>query len=497
MDDRFDGDELFGEQEAADEPRRSTEGVRILGADEARAAIDEGRAEGRIADDAPGSPEEPERPDPDPRPTLSFPRSSEPAHPARPAGEPPRLVPLDGGLAGGSEGVRIVGAVPAGDDTGEVSVVEVPTSTEGAEAGDLPHWSEPPTGEQPAVTVGDADAPRFRSGADDWDDIDEAIVVEDDAPVGEPTGVVPTVDPEDDDAAFIAEVEARRRVRAVSSQGASPRPASASPTPADLTTRLITGVAIAVLALICFHVGRAATTVLVAVIVGFAALEFFQTVRRVGFRPSIPIGVLASVVIVPIAYARGEFAYPFVLALTVVFSLLWFMFRAGPGRPVVNVAMTIGGFAYVGGLAGFAGLLLGYSNGIGLLLGLVLCVIAYDAAGYLVGSRFGRTPLAPAISPGKTLEGLVGGIVASIVVAVLFASHIHPWGGIGHSFLLGLVVGVVAPIGDLCESMVKRDLRIKDFGSLLPGHGGVLDRFDAMLFVLPAVYYLARALKLG
>ena len=62
---------------------------------------------------------------------------------------------------------------------------------------------------------------------------------------------------------------------------------------------------------------------------------------------------------------------------------------------------------------------------------------------------------------------------------------------------LGLVVGIVAPVGDLCESMVKRDLRIKDFGSLLPGHGGVLDRFDAMLFVLPAVYYLARALKLG
>ena len=140
----------------------------------------------------------------------------------------------------------------------------------------------------------------------------------------------------------------------------------------QINTTVGLSVAIAVLALICFHVGRAATTVLVAVIVGFAALEFFQTVRRVGFRPSIPVGVLASVAIVPIAYARGEFAYPFVLALTVVFSLLWFMFRAGPGRPVVNVAVTIGGFAYVGGLAGFAGLLLGYSNGIGLVLGIPL-----------------------------------------------------------------------------------------------------------------------------
>lgn len=485
MDDRFDGDELFGET-PAEPPRRPHEGVRILGADEARAAIEEGRAEGRTPEDGPAASDE----------TPTGPRPVEPVAPIRPAGEPPRLVPLDGGRAGGSETVRIVGAAPAGDDTGEVSAVEVPTTADGSEAADLPHWSEPATGEQPVVAVGDGDGPRFRSGADDWDEIDEAIVVEDDAPGDAPTGVV-AAEPEDDDAAFIAEVEARRRVRPVSSQGGMARPAPTPPTPADLTTRLITGVAIAVLALICFHVGRAATTVLVAVIVGIAALEFFQTVRRVGFRPSVPVGVLASVAIVPIAYARGEFAYPFVLALTVVFSLLWFMFRAGPGRPVVNVAMTIGGFAYVGGLAGFAGLLLGYSNGIGLVLGLVLCVIAYDAAGYLVGTRFGRTPLAPTISPGKTLEGLVGGIVASIVVAVLIASHIHPWGGIGNSFLLGLVVGIVAPVGDLCESMVKRDLRIKDFGSLLPGHGGVLDRFDAMLFVLPAVYYLARALKLG
>lgn len=492
MDDVFEGDETEAQQP---EPPRASEGVRILGADEARAALETGEAEGRLPLDAP------ERPEPPVAPTLSFPRADD--HPARPtpAPEAPRLVPLDGGLSAASpaeppatEGVRIVGVAPAADDTGEHRVVEVPAESE---AVDLPHWSEPPTGEHAAVSVDAGDSLRFRNVADDFDEIDEAIVIEDalitdDEPTGALAGSAP-----DDDASFAAEVEARRRVRPVSSQRRPERAPTAPATPPDLVTRVITGVAVAVLALICFKAGRTFTMLLVAVIVGLAALEFFDAIRKVGFRPATIIGVLGSVAIIPIAYTRGEFAYPLMIALVVCFSLLWFMVKASPGRPLIGAGMTIAGFAYVGGLAGFAGLMLAYSDGIGLVLGLALCVIAYDASAYLVGSRLGRTPLARSLSPGKTVEGLIGGIAASIVVAVLIVSHITPWGGLGHAFLLGLVVGVVAPFGDLCESMIKRDLRIKDFGSILPGHGGILDRFDAILFALPAVYFLARALKLG
>lgn len=490
MDDVFDGDESEAQQP---ERPRANEGVRILGADEARAAIDAG-AEGR------GPGDEAERPEPPVAPTLSVPRAED--HPARPtpATEPPRLVPLDGGLRTppaeppATEGVRIVGVAPATDDTGEHRVVEVAAESESV---DLPHWSEPPTGEHAAVSPDAGDSLRFRNAADDFDEVDEAIVIEDALITDdEPTGALAASVP-DDDAAFAAEVEARRRVRPVSSQRRPERMPSPSATPPDLVTRVITGAAVAVLALICFKAGPTFTMLFVAVIVGLAALEFFDAIRRVGFKPATLIGVLASVAIVPIAYTRGEFAYPLVLALVVCFSLLWFMVKASPGRPLLGAAMTIAGFAYVGGLAGFAGLMLSYSDGIGLLLGLALCVIAYDASAYLVGSRIGRTPLAPALSPGKTVEGLIGGVAASIVVAVLIVSQIAPWGGLGNSFLLGLVVGVVAPFGDMCESMIKRDLRIKDFGSILPGHGGVLDRFDAILFALPAVYFLARALQLG
>ena len=515
MNDRFEGDELGISKE---EPFSGSDGVRIIAPEEARSVVEAGLAEGHAVevDEEPDSATESESSG---SLGLLFPPAGESSHPTasvRSITPPPRLVPIEAAPEStplASEGVRIVGATTAGEATGEVPAViatpvttqatsdEVALPSEGTEAGDLPqdlpHWSEPPTGEHAVIgAVDSTDAPRFRSGADDWDQIDDAIVVDEDSGDDEPGGFIATV-ASDDDAAFAAEVEARRRVRSVNSQGGGARPAIVASAPADLTTRLITGAAIAVPALICFKLGRTTTALLVAVIVGLAALEFFDAMRKVGFRPATLIGVIASVAIIPIAFTRGEFAYPLVLSLVVSFSLLWFLFRAGPGRPLVGICVTIGGFAYIGGLAGFAGLMLGYSNGIGLVVGLAICVIAYDSFGYLVGKKFGRTPLSPQVSPGKTLEGLVGGMVASIVVSVLVVSHIHPWGGIGHSFLLGLTVAVVAPLGDLCESMIKRDLRIKDFGSILPGHGGVLDRFDALLFVLPAGYFLARALKLG
>jgi phosphatidate cytidylyltransferase len=117
--------------------------------------------------------------------------------------------------------------------------------------------------------------------------------------------------------------------------------------------------------------------------------------------------------------------------------------------------------------------------------------------GDLVGSQFGKTALAPQLSPNKTLEGLLGGMTASIIVSAAIVNNITPWSDLGHALSLGVLVAIMAPLGDLCESMIKRDLKIKDFGTLLPGQGGILDRFDAILFCLPAVYYLARYLEIG
>jgi phosphatidate cytidylyltransferase len=130
-----------------------------------------------------------------------------------------------------------------------------------------------------------------------------------------------------------------------------------------------------------------------------------------------------------------------------------------------------------------------------MILGLAITGVAYDVGGYAVGSAIGHRKLAPSISPNKTWEGLAGGFLASVIFALFPVSVIAPW-SVGDALLLGVVVGIAAPFGDLCESLLKRDLGVKDLGGLLPGHGGILDRFDAILFALPAVYYLVRILEL-
>ena len=102
--------------------------------------------------------------------------------------------------------------------------------------------------------------------------------------------------------------------------------------------------------------------------------------------------------------------------------------------------------------------------------------------------------MAPSYSPSKTWEGAIAGGIAALVAGAVIGHQLSPWGGLRHGLELGLVVAVVAPIGDLVQSMLKRDLGVKDAGTLLPGHGGLLDRFDSLFFVLPAVYFLAIAL---
>jgi phosphatidate cytidylyltransferase len=128
---------------------------------------------------------------------------------------------------------------------------------------------------------------------------------------------------------------------------------------------------------------------------------------------------------------------------------------------------------------------------------LALGVVANDVGALFIGSAAGRTPLRQWISPNKTVEGFLGGtimtILAMVVVGVADASD--TWNSTGDLIILGVVVALATPLGDLTESMFKRNLDIKDFGSIIKGHGGVLDRFDGFLFVLPAVYYLTLVLE--
>jgi phosphatidate cytidylyltransferase len=266
----------------------------------------------------------------------------------------------------------------------------------------------------------------------------------------------------------------------------------------DMPVAIGVGAGLAVAALVLFQIGPAAAMVLVTAVLGVASYEYFTATQRAGFDPLLPVGVAATVAAALVAYNygdavnRGESAVLVVLALTVVVSLVWYLIDAGGERPMANVGATLLGVLWVGLFGSYAGLLLAAPNGIALLLAAVIPTIGYDVVALFVGSSARSPHPLSSASPNKTIEGLVGGMVGAVVAAVLLGAVGPDPFTLGDGFKIGIVVALVAPLGDLSESLIKRDLGIKDMGTILPGHGGVLDRFDALLFVLPAVWYLAR-----
>jgi CDP-diglyceride synthetase len=242
-------------------------------------------------------------------------------------------------------------------------------------------------------------------------------------------------------------------------------------------------------------VGPWAVLCLVILALGFAATEFFTSAQNLGYRPATLVGIAAVVGLSLGAYHRGYEAYPVVLGLTVLTGMCWFLFDVDSEHVTANLAVTLLGVGWVGGLGSFAALILARPNGDAILIGAVIGTVAYDVGGYVIGSTTGQSKLAPRVSPNKTYEGLFGGMMVSVVVTTLVLNRfpgIHPWSqSMMDCLWLGLAIAVIAPIGDLAQSMIKRDLGVKDMGTLLPGHGGVFDRFDALLFVLPTTFFVA------
>jgi len=169
-------------------------------------------------------------------------------------------------------------------------------------------------------------------------------------------------------------------------------------------------------------------------------------------------------------------------------TLLKAEFRVG----LLQAAWITLGAVYVGGLLSFASALRALPEGRELIYFLSLTTWAGDITAFYVGSRFGRQPLAPQISPKKTVEGALGGMAATMVVAIAGSPWIWPRLPWAVAAVLGLLLGIVGILGDLCESAVKRGAGVKDSGGLISGHGGVLDRLDSLMFACPVLYALVR-----
>ena len=200
------------------------------------------------------------------------------------------------------------------------------------------------------------------------------------------------------------------------------------------------------------------------------------------------VGILVS------AYVAGMEALFVAFVLTVGGIVVWRVLDGSGPRAVRDATAGVFAAAYLPLMAGFVMLLLAEEDGaLRVALFILLCV-ANDTGGYVVGVLIGRHPLAPSVSPKKTWEGLLGSVVLACVIGVL-GIHFMFDGDPALGALLGVATVAVATLGDLGESMIKRDLELKDMGTLLPGHGGVLDRIDSMLLAAPVVFLLLHTLQ--
>ena len=275
----------------------------------------------------------------------------------------------------------------------------------------------------------------------------------------------------------------------------------------DMPTAIAAGLGLAaVFVLLTRFTHSTGVMALVVAVLGLGAIEFYEKTQERGYRPATVTGVVAAVLIPLAAYWRGETGIVVGIFLAAIATMVTMMgFPSVDSGPLPNAAVTLLGVVWIGVLGGFAGLILqsgtlGARANIGTdtIFALVIAVVANDVGALLIGSAGGKTPVRAWISPNKTVEGLIGGAIVSVGAMVLLSvvnTHRTTWVSLPDCILLGLVVAVLAPIGDFTESMFKRNLDIKDFGTLLPGHGGILDRFDGFLFTLPAAYYLLITLE--
>jgi phosphatidate cytidylyltransferase len=428
----------------------------------------------------------------------------------------------------------------ADDPTGEVHARDGADdlSFGSHDTGPLPHWTQPPTGEVPRVLSSGAstgsedeldvwssftgqppawsdDAPVASTRAYDEVPYDTSLDdtgVDESAPVRRQPGRI-TIGTDPTDGAPRPSA-ARRSRPGETPRGARPTRAGAPPRPGarpaagggrDLPTAVFVGLVIAAVFIGALLWRPLAVLAIIVAVLGLGAVEFFEKVTEKGYRPATVTGLAAAVALPIATYWVGESALPLVLVLAFGAGCVTFIGgQSLDSGPMPNMAITTLGVMWIGVMGTFAALIvrlstLGGGNDIGTdtLCLLAIGVVANDVGAYFVGSAAGRTPLRHWISPNKSVEGFIGGTVATVLAMVIVSAtdRSTTWNSAGDLILLAIVIAIAAPIGDLTESMFKRNLDVKDFGTLVKGHGGVLDRFDGFLFALPAVYYLLRVLE--
>jgi phosphatidate cytidylyltransferase len=254
----------------------------------------------------------------------------------------------------------------------------------------------------------------------------------------------------------------------------------------DLLARILIAIPAAIVVIVFIDVGGLAFA-LFMIVVGWACLqELYRLLAR--WRPVAIVG-FASVAAMVLAARYGTQRTVLEVVVATLPVLFLVVVARGQGHATVSIAGTLLGVFWIGLAVTHGELLRQLPHGNGVFIDVLAGTFIGDTGAYVGGRLFGRRPLAPTISPNKTVEGLFCGMLAAIVT-LFFAGLFQTWLTQGDALLLGLAVAILGPLGDLFESVVKRDAGTKDTGSIFGPHGGVLDRADAALFTIVAGYYV-------
>lgn len=275
-----------------------------------------------------------------------------------------------------------------------------------------------------------------------------------------------------------------------------------------LRTRVLTACFLIPIVFGCIYVGGPLFIALVGVLLTLAEIEFCRLMLRRDFRPTLVFGLgMVWLFLLDARFAASGVSRPGLaarfatagmlrpgMALILLSSLAWQLFHRR-GSPVADWALTVSSGLYLGLCGGCLIGLRGLWDGLRWTLVVVLSIMLADSGAYFVGRAWGRRKLAPTLSPGKTWEGYVAGVISGGLLTALLASLLGKTAGPAtevsgvHGLVLGLLIAIFAPLGDLAVSMIKRYAGVKDSGTIIPGHGGALDRVDSILWAAVIGYY--------
>ncbi len=259
-------------------------------------------------------------------------------------------------------------------------------------------------------------------------------------------------------------------------------------------TRMLTGFILGTISMACIIKSGVLLLLLLYVFVFFASREYVKILEHKGFYPSLKVIWLAEAVFGLIAYYQRYDLTALTLTAFSIISFMWVLFR-GRQPYIANAATTILGFIYCGWFPLHLMFLRELSSdrfhdGLGFVVMMFTAILLTDIGCYYAGRHLGKHKLAPVVSPNKTIEGSIGGMISAVIGAVIVSYFIEfEW---YYAVIIGLICTVFAQIGDLCESLIKRDAGVKDSGDTLPGHGGFLDRTDSFIFTIPVMYYFCK-----